>query len=707
MNKKILSCIRVVLILGIIAGLIGCAESGPKPPIAKKVKHIEEWHGQEYSDDYFWLRDKENPEVISYLEAENTYTDSIMSHTKPFQDKLFTELRGRIVEDDIDAPVKIDSFYYYSRTEKEKQYRIYCRKLHAITSEEQIILDVNELAEGKDYYDLGNYIISPNHKLMAYTVDITGDEHYTLYIKNLITGELLKDVIADMDGRAVWASDNKTIFYTTLDEINRPNKLFRHVLGHLPKNDVMVFHEKDDSFGLYVSKTLSRNYLLLGLWANNSSEYYFLRADRPTGKFKLIKERQPGVEYEVTHRDGLFYILTNENALNFKVMTVPVNKLSSRNWKELIPHRDSVLISGFIVLKNYLALTERENGVSQVWIRDFSSGNEHYIEFPEPIYTVSTRDNAMINSPYLRLSYQSMITPRTVYDYDISNKSLILRKQKEVRGSFDKTHYITKRLFAIASDGTKIPMSVMYKKGVKLNGSNPLYLYSYGAYGMNTEPTFSSYRLSLIDRGFVYVKAQIRGGSEMGRWWYEQGKLKNKMNTFTDFIACAEYLIAEGYTSKEKLVINGGSAGGLLIGGVVNMRPDLFYIAVADVPFVDVMNTMMDPTIPLTINEYTEWGNPNEKEYFDYMMSYSPYDNVEAKIYPNMLITAGLNDPRVQYWEPAKWTAKLRAMKTDTNRLCLKTNMGAGHMGVSGRYDYIKEIAFEYAFILDLLNRTQ
>ncbi len=700
----IIAALSVILVLPVV---VSCAKQEFEAPVAKIVPHTETRHGEEVTDDYFWMREKENPEVIAYLEAENAYTDSVMGHTKDFQETLFQEMLKRINEDDTDAPVRIDSFYYYSRSEKGKQYKIYCRKLHSLSAAEEILMDVNLMTEGRDYFDMGGYDMSPNHKLMAFVVDTAGDEHYTLFIKNLETGELLPDVIMGTDGRVVWANDNKTIFYTTLDNISRPHKLFRHILGHPIKNDVVVFHEKDDRYGLYPSKTTSRDYILLGLWTNGSSEYHYMRADRPTSKLKLIKTRQAGVEYEVDHRDDKFYVMINEDAINFKVMTVPVRSMSSKYWKEYIPHRDSVLITGIKLFDDYFVMYERENGLPQVSITEFSTGNVHRIEFPEPLYSVGAGSNPMFDVSSVRVNYQSLITPKTTYDYNMQTRELKLIKQKEVKGNYDKQHYITERVFATASDGMQVPISLVYKKGVKLNGQNPLYMVGYGAYGISSNATFSSNRFSLIDRGVIYAKAHIRGGADLGYWWYEDGKMLNKMNTFTDFIACGEFLISEGYTSSEKLIGVGGSAGGLLVGAVNNMRPDLFKIIVADVPFVDIMNTMMDPTIPLTVNEYTEWGNPNEKEYYDYMMSYSPYDNVAAKPYPNLLITAGLNDPRVPYWEAAKWTAKLRTLNTGTNRLVLKTNMGAGHMGASGRYDYMKELAFEYAFILDVLDRIQ
>ncbi|MFH1701781.1 MAG: S9 family peptidase [Candidatus Zixiibacteriota bacterium] len=703
-NSRITSQIfAFAIIVLIIAGFIGCGKTEFKPPVAQKIPNKLIYHNDTIIDNYFWLRERDNEEVLNYLKAENAYTDSIMKHTEPLQEQLFEEIKSRIKETDLTVPVKRDSFYYYSRTEEGKQYNVYCRRLHSLDASEEIILDVNQLAEGYATYYLGDNSISPDHSLLAYTVDTTGREQYTIYVKNLESGEILPDTIHATDGTAVWANDNKTIFYATLDDIERPFKLFRHVLGIKTKNDVLVYHEKDKAFDLFINKSSDKKYLLMVLEAIGSTEYQFLRADRPTGKFQIFKSRTAEVEYKIDHRDNSFYILTNENAINFKLMTTPDNKISSSNWSEVIGHRDSTLLTGFSLFQNYLVLYEKENALRQIRIINSSDNISHYIEFPEPIYTVYGTGNYEFDTDLLRVSYSSMITPRTIFDYNMKSHEMTLKKQEEIVGGYDKSEYVTERLYAEAHDGIKVPITLVYKKGVIDNGPAPLYLSGYGSYGFGSNPNFSKTRLALLNRGVVYASAHIRGGDDMGRWWYEDGKYLKKKNTFTDFIACAEHLISEGYTSSEKLFISGGSAGGLLIGAVVNMRPELFKAAIANVPFVDVINTMMDPTIPLTVNEYTEWGNPNEIEYYEYMKSYSPYDNVSAQAYPNMLITAGLYDPRVQYWEPAKWTAKLRAAKTDNNIIILKTNMKSGHSGYSGRYDRIRDIAFEYAYILDIL----
>jgi len=678
-----------------------CAGPAPQPPVAKIEPHTDTIHGDVRVDNYYWLRERGNDDVTAYLEAENAYTDSIMKHTEKFQEKLFEEIKGRIKETDLSVPVKDDSFYYYSRTEEGKQYGVYCRKKGSLDAEEEVLLDQNQLAENHTYFALGTFMPSPDHRLLAYSADTSGNELYTIFFKNLETGQILPDTIHAADGPVVWAADNKTIFYSTLDDIKRPYKMWRHQLGD--KKDAMVYEEKDERYSIYPSKSHSEEYLYISIYANNASEIRYLKADDPTGQFQVIQPRKDEVEYSIEHHDNDFYMLTNEDAQNFKIMKTSVRGPARRVWKTFIEHRDSVLIESMLVFKDYMVIFERENGLQQVRILNFDTNKSYYIDFPEPIYMVFPTGNAEYNTDILRFNYFSLVTPRSVFDYNMKTRERELKKQYEVLGGYDPADYNSERIFAKAPDGVMVPISMVYKKGMVKDGSNPLYLTGYGAYGYSTDPYFSSARLSLLNRGFIYAIAHVRGGNEMGRWWYEDGKLLNKMNTFTDFIACAEHLIAEKYTSPQKLVINGGSAGGLLIGAVVNMRPDLFDIAVADVPFVDAINTMLDPSIPLTVNEYTEWGNPEEKEYYDYMMKYSPYDNVTAQNYPNMLITAGINDPRVQYWEPAKWTAKLRALKTDHNRLLLKTNMGQGHAGASGRYDYIKEIAFEYAFILDLM----
>ncbi|MBN1211115.1 MAG: S9 family peptidase [candidate division Zixibacteria bacterium] len=696
--------IFVLSMVLVAAVFISCSQQVKvDPPVAKIVPHVDTLAGLEITDDYFWLRDRENPDVITYLEAENAYTEAVMKHTEVLQDKLYKEMLGHIKETDLSVPVKIDDFYYYSRTEEGKQYSIFCRKKGSLEAAEEILLDVNVLAEGKDFMNLGVYEVSPNHKLLAFATDDKGNERYDLRIKNLETGELLPDAIDDISTSVEWANDNKTLFYTITDEAWRPYKVFRHKLGGDPAKDYLVYHEKDDAFFTGLGKTKSKKYLLIGLGSNTTNEYWYLDADNPTGKFKVIHPRQHMMEYNVDHHGDRFYILTNDNAKNFKLIQAPVADPSKKNWKEVIPQRDSVMLTGMDFFKDYMVVYYRENGLRQIDVTDFNTGKTHKIEFDEPVYAVYGDDNPDYNSELLRFSYQSMITPRSVYDYNMKTRERELKKQREVLGGYNPEDYRSERIFITARDGARVPVSMVYKKGMVKNGKNPFYLYGYGAYGINFDPWFSSNRLSLLDRGFIFALGHIRGSSAMGRGWYDDGKLLKKKNTFNDFIDVAEGLIAEKYTSSDKLIISGGSAGGLLVGAAVNMRPDLFKIVVADVPFVDIMNTMRDETLPLTVIEWEEWGNPHEKDYYDYMMSYSPYDNVEAKDYPNMFITAGLNDTRVNYWEPAKWTAKLRAMKTDRNRLLLKTNMGAGHGGASGRYDYLKEIALEYAFLLDVL----
>ncbi len=675
-----------------------------EPPVAMVEPRVDTMFGVEMVDNYFWLRDdsRSKPEVLDYLKAENAYTEAVMYHTEQLQTDLYNEMLGRIKETDLSVPVQRDDYFYYSRTEEGKQYDIYCRKKGSLEAAEEILLDVNRLAEGHDFLGLGTYEISPDHKLLAYSTDTAGNERYTLRVKNLETGELFPDEISKMSGSAEWANDNRTLFYTVPDDSWRTHKLYRHTLGQ-EEEDVLIHHEPDDAFWMHISGSMSMKYLLIYIGSQTSSEVRYLDADNPFGEFSLVHTRETKHEYQVHHHGDMFYIVTNDSARNFRLMQTPVSAPAKKNWREVIPHRDSVKLDRVVMFKDFMVLSEREDGLRQLRVMEFSSSEAHRIEMPEPVYACYPGENIDFGSGALRFVYQSFTTPRSVYDYDMRTKERVLMKRKEVLGGFDPTQYQSERIYATAEDGTRIPISLVYKKGVKLDGTSPLYLNGYGAYGISMDPYFSSNRLSLLDRGFIYARAHIRGGGEMGRYWYEDGRLLNKKNTFTDFIACGEYLISQKYTSHDKLVINGGSAGGLLIGAVVNMAPELCHIAVADVPFVDVMNTMLDASIPLTVIEYEEWGNPNTKEYFDYMMSYSPYDNVAAKAYPHMLITGGLNDTRVQYWEPAKWTATLRALKTDDNRLLLKTNMGAGHGGASGRYDYLREIALEYAFILDVL----
>lgn len=675
-----------------------------KPPIAQKIPHRSTVHGMERVDDYHWLRDdsRTRPEVLDYLKAENDYTEAMMAHTQALQEELYQEMVARIHETDLSVPVRYGEYYYYSRTEAGKDYGIYCRKKGSLDAPEEVLLDANVLAEGKAYFSLGTYEVSPNHQLLAYSVDTDGSEYYDLYVKDLRTGELLLDTIAKMAGGLEWANDNETFFYVMSDEAHRPYQLRRHQLGHSPVEDVVVWEETDDRFFLSVSKTRDMQYVMIDLGSKITSEVHYLRADDPMGAFECFQPRVQGMEYDVAHRDGVFYIVTNEGgAVNFKLMTAVAGATGLANWMERIPHQDDVYLQGVSLFKGFMVIHSRKGGLRSLSVHDFASEETHDIAFPESVYMCWGGSNPTFDTAVFRLNYTSLITPQTVYDYDMATRRLTVLKVYEVRGGYDRADYVTERIYATASDGTQVPVSLAYRKDLVLDGSNPCYLYGYGSYGINLDPRFSTVRLSLLDRGFVFAMAHIRGGSEMGRLWYEHGKFLQKKNTFTDFIAVAETLIAEGYTQSDRLAISGGSAGGLLMGAVMNMRPDLFRVVVADVPFVDVMNTMLDESIPLTVTEYEEWGNPNDRIYFEYMLSYSPYDNVERKAYPHILITGGLNDPRVQYWEPAKWAAKLRAMKQDDHTLLLKTNMGAGHGGASGRYERIKEMAFEYAFVLD------
>ncbi|PCI21329.1 oligopeptidase B [Candidatus Wolfebacteria bacterium] len=678
----------------------------PQPPKAKKIPHETVYHGDTRIDEYFWLREKTNPEVITYLKDENTYTKEIMKDTEDAQAQLYKEMKGRIKETDMSVPVKIDNYYYYTRTEEGKQYPIYARKKESLDSAEEILLDQNILAEGYEYFQLGVFDVSPDHSLLAYSVDTNGSEEYTIFIKNLDTGELLSDQITHTYHSFEWINDSQTFFYSVLDETKRPHKVYRHTLGTDTKEDTMMFHEPDGKFFVNLYKTRTEKYIMILSGSKVTSEVRAMDADEPTSQFEIIQPREKGIEYYVHHHGDTFYIRTNKNALNFKVMKTSVETPTKENWKEVIAHDDNISITDIDLFKEYLVISQREKGLEKINIINVLDDTHHFIPFPEEVYTVGVSSNPDFNTNTLRYSYSSLTTPSSVFEYDMEARTQELKKQKEVLGGFNKDDYIAKRIVARAPDNEEIPMSVVYKKDLyKKNEANPLLLTGYGSYGISSNPYFSSNIISLLDRGFVYVIAHIRGGSELGEHWYEQGKYLNKKNTFTDFIACAEHLIKEDYTAPESLAIWGGSAGGLLMGAVSNMRPDLFNAVVADVPFVDVINTMMDPTLPLTIAEYEEWGDPNEKKNYEYILSYSPYDNIEAKDYPHMLVLGGLNDPRVQYWEPAKWVAKLRDMKTDNNTLLLKTNMGAGHGGSSGRYEYLKEAAFIYAFIVDMLQK--
>ena len=697
---------NVLYILFILSGLTfmtNCSKQTPIPPKAKIIAHRDTTFSDVRSDNYFWLRERENPDVRAYLEAENNYTEQMMQHTKPLQETLYEEMVGRIKETDESVPYRLGDYFYYTRTEEGKQYRVHCRKKGSLDAAEEILLDENEQAGGHKYFRVGVFQVSPDQNMLAWSEDTTGGEKYTVYFKNLKNGEILEDQIPDTYYSLAWANDNKTVFYNILDEAMRPYKLFRHILGTEAKDDALVYHEKDEKFFLEIKRSKSGRYLFMDLRSQITSEIRYLNAGTPQGIFKIITPRKNKVEYFAADQGKYFYIQTNDGAINFKLIRTPVNHTAKKYWQEIIPGREDITISSFELFKNYLVVFEREKGLDKIRVKENGRTDFSALTFDEADYSVWPVDNRDYNLPVLRFGYSSLKTPRTVFDYDLKTKQRTLKKQQIVLGGYDPQQYVTERLFATATDGAKIPISLIYKKGLKKDGGNPLYLYGYGSYGINIEPYFSVSRVSLLDRGFVYAIAHIRGSSTMGRMWYENGKLLHKKNTFTDFITCAEYLVNAKYTNPEKLSIAGGSAGGLLMGAVLNMRPDLFKAAAAHVPFVDVINTMLDPTLPLTVIEYEEWGNPHIEKYYRYMKSYSPYDNVQAKAYPNILITAGLNDPRVQYWEPAKWTAKLRALKTDKNLLLLKTNMGAGHGGASGRYSRLKEIAFEYAFILDRL----
>jgi oligopeptidase B len=678
-------------------------ESGLRPPVARTDPRVSTVHGETRVDDYFWLRDRGDPQAIAYLEAENSFTTTVMRHTEALQERLYQEMRTRIKEADLSVPEQRDEYHYYSRTEAGGQYPILCRKQGNLEAAEEILLDQNEVAAAHTYFRVGVSAVSPDHKLLAYSVDTSGGEEFTLYIKDLTTGDLLGETISSTSLGVAWANDSRTLFYTVLDRARRPCRLYRHVVGSSSSTDQLVYFEADESFFLDVNRTRSRRYLLLDIASHSTSEVRFLDADHPDGEFSVVQPREHGIEYSVAHHGNRFFITTNDGASNFRLVQAPVESPGRSNWSAVLPYRAGIKLDGTDAFSNFLALYEREAGLRQIRILNLSSGEDHLVTFPEPAYTVRSHQNPEFNTSLLRFTYTSLVTPSSVVDYDMSSRSWTVRKQTEVLGGYDPSRYRSERIFATAPDGERVPISLVYRAPLHLDATRPLLLNGYGAYGLSYDPAFSSNTLSLLDRGFVVGIAHVRGGEEMGRKWYEDGKLLNKRNTFSDFIACAEHLVAQGYTAPDRLAINGGSAGGLLMGAVANMRSDLFRVVMAEVPFVDVVNTMLDATLPLTVIEYDEWGNPNDPDAYAHIRSYSPYDNVERKDYPNILVTAGLNDPRVAYWEPAKWTARLRALKTDDNRLLLKTNMGAGHGGASGRFDFLREIAFKYAFMLDVL----
>ena len=680
------------------------------PPTVRQIPTRLEAHGHVRIDEYYWLNQRENPEVIRYLTAENAYTDSVMAHTSAFRDTLFEELKGRIRQNDASVPYRLDGYYYYTRFEEGKEYPIYCRKRGSLTAAEEVLLDVNVLAQGHGFFAVSGVQASPNGQLLAYAADTIGRRIYTIRFKDLTTGRDLADMIPAVTPNLAWANDNRTIFYTKQDPGTlRWYRQYRHVLGQDPARDVLVFEEKDETFSSFVFRTKSKQYIILGSEQTLSAEYRYLDANRPDGPFTVFLPRERNHEYSLDHYGDHFYIRTNDHAQNFRLMRTPVAgaRRNPSQWEEVIPNRRDVYLAGFEIFKEYLVLQERSGGLIQLRIRPWSGQGEHYVDFGEPAYAAGISVNPEFDTPLLRYGYSSLTTPNSTYDYDMRARTKTLLKRDDVLGGFDPANYESRRFFARAADGTDVPVSLVYRKNLRRSGPQPLLLYGYGSYGSSTDASFSGPRLSLLDRGFIYAIAHVRGGQEMGRQWYDDGKLLRKMNTFTDFISCAEHLVRDGYTTPGQLFAQGGSAGGLLMGAITNLRPDLFAGVVAQVPFVDVVTTMLDSTIPLTTGEYDEWGNPHQKQYYDYMLSYSPYDNVRAAAYPNLLVTTGLHDSQVQYFEPAKWVARLRARKTDDHRLLLRTNMEAGHGGASGRFQRLRETAFVYAFLLDLAGRAE
>lgn len=681
--------------------------SSPQPPVARRQPAQSTLHGHTLTDDYSWLRDKNTPEVIEYLQAENTYAEHWMAPTRALQERLYTEMLSHIKETDVSLPYRDGEFLYYVRTEQGLQYPIYCRKAGSLEAQEQVILDVNELAAGEQFMALGAFAVSDDGHLLAYSADNTGYRQYTLHIKDLRTGELLPDT-AERVGSVTWANDNRTLFYSEEDEATKRHyRIYRHVLGNQREQDTLVYEEADERFNIGAGKTRDKRYLVLGISSHTASEERFLPADEPASEWRLIEPRRDEIEYYADHRDGLFYIRTNDSGRNFRLVTAPVATPERSHWREILPHRAEVMLEEVDLFQSFCAVGTRENGLPKIRIADFTPdgalGAAREIAFPEPVYSAHGSVNREWEASTYRYNYQSLVTPGSIYEYQLSSGRSELRKQQEIPGGFDRNLYASERLFAKAADGTAVPVSVVYRKDQKTAGKNPLYVYAYGSYGYSLPVGFNSNRLSLLDRGLVLAYAHIRGGGDMGKPWHDAGRLMQKMNTFTDFNTVVEYLTAHGYGDPARVAIEGGSAGGLLMGAVTNLRPELFRAVLSHVPFVDVMNTMLDASLPLTVPEYEEWGNPNEPEAFTYMRGYSPYDNLKPGHYPAMLVKTSLNDSQVMYWEPAKYVAKLRTLKQDSTPLLLYTNMAAGHGGASGRYDYLREIAFDYAFLLKAL----
>ena len=674
-----------------------------KTPKAKKIAKELTIHNHTRTDNYYWLNDREDQEVLDYLNAENNYTDDKLKHTTELQSELYEEIIGRLDKNEQSVPYLSDGYYYSQRYEEGKEYPIFGRKKGSLTAKEEVLIDQNELAQDQTYCGIGKLGICSNNKILAYSVDFVSRRLYTIYFENLETGEILEDEIPNTSGGFAWALDGKTIFYTQKDEQTlRSNKVFKHVLGTDTREDIEIFCEEEDAFISSVYRSKSKDYIIIGSYSTISTEFRILKTDDPNGEFKLFEPRKRDHEYSIDHKSGKFFVVTNlDAAKNFKLMECDEENTTSGNWKEVMAHRDDVLIESIEIFNNFLVIDERKGGLTQFRVIDQINKSEHVIDMGEESYMAYMSTNVDFDTTLFRFGFTSLKTPSTIFDYNLESKKKDVKKVQAVIGGHNPEEYTTKRVEAKAEDGTMIPMSIVYKKGTELNGESPTLLYGYGSYGHVVDPSFSPARLSLLDRGFVFAIAHIRGGEDLGRHWYEDGKMLNKINTFTDFISCGEFLIEQNYTNSEKLCAMGGSAGGLLMGAIINLKPQIWKAAIAAVPFVDVVTTMLDDTIPLTTGEYDEWGNPNDEEYYKYILSYSPYDQIEAKDYPALLVTTGLHDSQVQYWEPAKWVAKLRELKTDNNNLLLKTNMETGHGGASGRYEYYKEVALDYAFLLD------
>ena len=701
---------RLVPALGLLLALsTGCQhgddmtpQSTAVPPRAAVKPHQLEAHGHTRTDEYYWLRERDTPEVMDYLEAENDYTAVMTAHTADLREQLFEEIKGRIKQADVTVPYRDGGYYYYTRYEEGLAYPVYCRK-KTLEADEEVILDVNRLAEGHDFYSVGDFDVSPDDRLLAYTFDTEGRRFHSVAVIDLTTGETLSDTITDITSRVKWANDNETLFYLRQDpETLRAFQVYRHRLGKAQEQDVLVYEEEDETFACGIARSKSRKFILIGSEQTVTSEYRTIDADRPERDPVVFSPRRRGHEYDIDHAHGHFYVYTNKEAKNFRLMRTPEGDTAQASWEEVAPHREDVLLDGYELFGDYVVLNERRDGLTRFRVLPAGGGESYEIPFDEPAYAAGFAENYEPQSNVLRFAFESPAMPETIYDYDLEFREQTLLKRKDVLGGFDPSAYRTERLQARAEDGREVPISLVYRVDLRQEGGNPLLLYGYGSYGYSTEASFSPERVSLLDRGFVYAIAHVRGGEELGRWWYEEGKLFNKMNTFTDFVACAEHLLAEGYAAPGKLYARGGSAGGLLIGAVINLRPDLFHGVIADVPFVDVVTTMLDDSIPLTTSEYDEWGNPNLKDCYDYMLAYSPYDNVAAQDYPHILVTTAYQDSQVQYWEPAKWVARLRATKTDDHTLLLLTRMDAGHGGTSGRFKRYREWAFDYAFLIDL-----